>query len=82
MIHFLTRKTAVDQAYMPLFQLRVGELKGGAFHTGSIFHYFQPILLTSLESIGIGSVNSPAIVELEVHLSKLIIREKPETYQR
>lgn len=33
----ITRKTAVDQAYMPLFQFYTGVLKGGAFHGGSIF---------------------------------------------
>jgi len=37
----LTRKTAVDQAYMPLFQLRVGELNGGGFQTGPIKIYVR-----------------------------------------
>lgn len=32
----LTRKTAVDQAYMPLFQFCLGELYTGAFQTGTI----------------------------------------------
>jgi len=69
----LTKRTAVDQAYTPLFKLRIGVLKGGVFHTAPIIliKYLSSFVflevLTSLKAVGVRLMDSSTVVELVIH---------------